>query len=594
MQPISDQKSVDKKSLFALNDGKAGMQDLDKERINQIIREASKDSPFYKHVMKRDERVNDQVDYMLKKWETVTEGEKANALEVMERNRTEFLLKARDLSQIVVHFDMDMFFAAVEMRDDPSLKDKPIAVGSFNMLATSNYAARRYGVRAAMAGFIGKKLCPDLIIIKGNHAKYRAESEKIMNVLRKYDPDISIVSCDEAYLNLTLFTVTSFLAIPENKNKTVENHSEWTGEKTLLPEVWDHAFEIVEKIRSEVYETTKLTCSAGISTNTMLAKICSDLNKPNGQYMLPGKSFDFIQEFVQKIDVRKIPGIGPVSDKILKAFNIKTVQDLWTKRDMIYCLHENRPSTVNFYLRVSLGLGSNMAIKEEDEPRKSKGTESSFKATRDYTWLSDSLKEMSKEVSESLEKYGMKGKTVTLRLKKDSFEAFVRSKTLSHHISDADTIFSTARSILKNELELDCSAKYRLMGVRVSNLIEKVSDPHQPTMENFLNKKSLCSEDQQSFKRHKIDHNTVRKENTNDDENSSDCPYEEFFCTFCGSSFTQYKTYNEHVSSCITASADEVNQKPTYKCPICSANTFHDLTSLNLHIDECLKKDGSN
>ncbi len=113
------------------------------------------------------------------------------------------LRASRDLSRTIVHVDMDAFYAAVEMRDDPSLRDRPMAVGGIGMLSTSNYAARRFGVRAGMPGFIGKKLCPDLVLVELNFDKYRAVSKVVRGVFAEYDPNFSPMSLDEAYLDIT-------------------------------------------------------------------------------------------------------------------------------------------------------------------------------------------------------------------------------------------------------------------------------------------------------------------------------------------------------------------------------------------------------
>ncbi|XP_074598797.1 DNA polymerase kappa-like [Brevipalpus obovatus] len=601
--PSTSKADPMKPSLIGLNDGKAGMKGLDKEKINAIIEEASRNSPFYKHVQRKEARINAQVDKMLRKWAAVTESQKEAALRIMMRDRVEYEKRAKDLSQIICHVDMDMFFAAVEMKDQPHLREKPIAVGSMSMISTSNYVARRYGVRAAMAGFIAKKLCPDLILIKCNFQKYSKESEKIMSVLRQYDPNILIMSCDEAYLNLTSYVVESFLTKPENKNKIVLKENEWTNEKILIPEVWDHASIIVEEMRGRVFQSSQLTCSAGISTNTMLAKIASDMNKPDGQFMLPGLSYDQIQEFVSKIDVRKIPGIGPVQEKVLKAFNLKTCKDLWDHRDLIYILFENKPSSINFYLRVSLGLGSSSTAKEEEEPRKSKGTENTFKPTNDFTWLCNELRDMSQEISDSLNDYGLKGKTITLKLKKDSFDVIVKSRSLQTVTADANVIFQTARNILRNEIETT-NDKYRLMGVRVSHLIEPNKDQkessQQQTLDKFFSKNSLVHQP----KRQKVEEpkcSPISMMKVKDEENKdievmddffNETDSEEYICP-CGNSFEEYKTFETHMENCPNTSYSSNRDENQMECPVCKAKYFSKLDELNSHLDECLKMFGT-
>ena len=169
------------------------------------------------------------------------------------------------------------------------MQDKPMAVGGMGMLSTSNYAARKFGVRAAMPGFIAKKLCPELIIVPGNMETYAEEAEKIRQVFRVYDPNYLPMSLDEAYLDLTDYLL---------------GHPEQT------------AAAVVSEMRARICEATQLTASAGIAPNTFLAKVCSDMNKPNGQYQLETTE-QAVMEFVNKLSIRK--------SSFLKNYNLYTL-----------------------------------------------------------------------------------------------------------------------------------------------------------------------------------------------------------------------------------------------------------------------------
>ena len=153
---------------------------------------------------------------------------------------------------------MDMFYAAVEIRDNPSLADVPLAVGNMQMIATSNYVARKYGVRAAMPGFIGVQLCPNLIFVNCNYTKYAAVSKVFKDIVAEYDPHFVSLGLDEVNMDVTNYLQKNEIDNDEGRQ------------------------ELAHLIRTRVYEETKLTCSAGIAPNRMLAKICSDWNKPNG------------------------------------------------------------------------------------------------------------------------------------------------------------------------------------------------------------------------------------------------------------------------------------------------------------------------
>ncbi|GFQ65976.1 DNA polymerase kappa [Trichonephila clavata] len=185
-----------------LNDQKAGMQGLNKELINKIIYESSKGTPFFAFQEKRQKSIDLKVKEFKSILKKITDAEKNASLKKMN-----FLCAAleaeRDLSHSIVHIDMDAFYAAVEMEDNPELKGKPIAVGSSSMLSTSNYEARKYGVRAAMPGFIGKKLCPHLAIVPCNFKRYKEVSHMVQDIVRDYDPDYCPASLDELYMDLT-------------------------------------------------------------------------------------------------------------------------------------------------------------------------------------------------------------------------------------------------------------------------------------------------------------------------------------------------------------------------------------------------------
>lgn len=159
-----------------------------------------------------------------------------------------------------------------------------------------------------MPGFIGLKLCPQLQLIGGRFHKYKEESLKITEVLREYDETFVPYSLDEASIDLTNYLVKQ-CSLPDSKFKVEVKQTE-DGDLVLDDEIWNLAYEIVQEIRQKVFEKTQLTCSAGISPNKMLSKICSEINKPNNQYLLKGNSFKDIVRFIQKFNVKKIPGIG--------------------------------------------------------------------------------------------------------------------------------------------------------------------------------------------------------------------------------------------------------------------------------------------
>ena len=209
-KPMDSSKSL---TRMELNDHKAGMVGLDKEKINQIILEASKGSRFYENELKKEKQVSERITKQTACLKKITAQQRQEALQTVDLIVKE-LDDTRDRTRTFVHIDMDAFYAAVEILDNPELRDKPMAVGSNAMLSTSNYPARRYGVRAAMPGFIAKKLCPELVIVPPHFEKYKEYSHQVQEVLAEYDPNFAMASLDEAYLDLTEYL--------ENRQKNKE------------------------------------------------------------------------------------------------------------------------------------------------------------------------------------------------------------------------------------------------------------------------------------------------------------------------------------------------------------------------------------
>uniref|UniRef100_A0A2K6ABC2 DNA polymerase kappa n=1 Tax=Mandrillus leucophaeus TaxID=9568 RepID=A0A2K6ABC2_MANLE len=441
---------------MGLNDNKAGMEGLDKEKINKIIMEATKGSRFYGNELKKEKQVNQRIENMMQQKAQITSQQLRKAQLQVDRFAME-LEQSRNLSNTIVHIDMDAFYAAVEMRDNPELKDKPIAVGSMSMLSTSNYHARRFGVRAAMPGFIAKRLCPQLIIVPPNFDKYRAVSKEVKEILADYDPNFMAMSLDEAYLNITKH-LEERQNWPEDKRKyfikmgnSVENDNPGKEvnklsdhERSISPLLFEEspsdllppgdpfqvnfeeqnspqilqnsivfgtsAEEVVKEIRFRIEQKTTLTASAGIAPNTMLAKVCSDKNKPNGQYqILPNRQA--VMDFIKDLPIRKVSGIGKVTEKMLKALGIITCTELYQQRALLSLLFSE--TSWHYFLHISLGLGSTYLTR--DGERKSMSVERTFseinKAEEQYSLC----EELCSELARDLQKEGLKVAQVEYR-----------------------------------------------------------------------------------------------------------------------------------------------------------------------------------
>ncbi|MDG6881322.1 DNA polymerase IV [Phocoenobacter uteri] len=200
----------------------------------------------------------------------------------------------------IIHIDMDCFYASVEMRENPSLAGKPVAVGGSpderGVLATCNYEARKFGLHSAMSSQQAIKKCPNLILISGNMALYRSVSQQIQQIFQRYTSIIEPLSLDEAFLDVT----------------DCEQH-------------FNSATWIAEAIRKSIWDELHLTASAGVAPLKFLAKIASDLNKPNGQFVIPPEQVD---DFIHRLELKKIPGVGKVTHKKLLALGFKTCGDI--------------------------------------------------------------------------------------------------------------------------------------------------------------------------------------------------------------------------------------------------------------------------
>ncbi|XP_064903409.1 DNA polymerase kappa isoform X2 [Columba livia] len=599
---------------MGLNDNKAGMQGLDKEKINKIIMEATKGSRFYENELKKDQQVNQRIEKMMQLKEKITTQQLLKAQLQVDKLVIE-LEQNRNLNNTIVHIDMDAFYAAVEMRDNPELKEKPIAVGSMSMLSTSNYHARRFGVRAAMPGFIAKKLCPHLTIVPLNFEKYGKVSKEVREILSEYDPNFMPMGLDEAYLNLTEH-LEERQNWPEDRRRFFFN-TESTTEKVLFedntplmdddPEqrhqseensvvFGNSAEEVVKEIRFRIEQKTQLTASAGIAPNTMLAKMCSDCNKPNGQYKIPPER-QAVLDFLKDLPIRKVPGIGKVTEKMLKALGIVTCSELYQQRALLSLLF-SEASWRNF-LDISLGLGSTHL--EKDGERKSMSTERTFSEMNTAEDQYSLCRELCRDLAQELQKEGLKGKTVTLKLKNVNFEVKTRASTVLSSVSTEEEIFAVAKDLLGTEIDSVAPhpLRIRLMGVRVSGFLsEEEKKYQQKSITSFLKSgrevgflslqpgmsnqecftKNSEASPRGSFFDKKRAARQLNRENFSPNETVGKQPFHD------RKSSAKFVEETKKVTDLQSSNVCKI-----FTCPVCfEEQSSNNLEELNRHIDECL------
>ncbi|KAK4741166.1 hypothetical protein SAY87_024754 [Trapa incisa] len=432
---------------------KAGMEGVDKEKVQRVVYEMSKGSKYFENEERKEAEMRQKVERMSAQCEKLSAAELSQNQMVADKRVLE-LEATRDLTKVWLHVDMDAFYAAVETLCDPSLRGKPLAVGSMSMISTANYEARRFGVRAAMPGFIACKLCPELIFVPPDFKKYTHYSDLTRKVFQTYDPNFMAASLDEAYLDIT--------AVCRERNTISE--------------------EIAKELRNTVFEETGLTCSAGVAPNQLLAKVCSDIKKPNGQFILPNDR-TAVMTFISSLPIRKIGGIGKVTEHILRdVFGINTCEEMLQKSGYICALFSR--STADFFLSVALGLGKTDT--PEVRMRKSISNERTFSATADETLLYQKLAELAELLSTDMQREDLHGCTLTLKLKTSAFEVRTRAITLKRYICSSNDILKYASKLLKDELPVSL----RLIGLRISHFkterLGTLADPSQKSLTNFF------------------------------------------------------------------------------------------------------------
>ncbi|KAK3035721.1 hypothetical protein RJ639_033423, partial [Escallonia herrerae] len=398
---------------------KAGMEGVDKEKVQRIVYEMSKGSKFFENEERKEADMRQKIDNMRDRCAKLTAADIAHYQKAAD-NRILELESTRDLSRLWLHVDMDAFYAAVETLSNPLLRGKPMAVGSMSMISTANYEARRFGVRAAMPGFIARKLCPELIFVPTDFKKYTHYSDLTRKVFHRYDPLFIASSLDEAYLDIT----------------------------NICKERGITSGEVAEELRASVNQETGLTCSAGVAPNRLLAKVCSDINKPNGQFVLPNDRLAVIT-FISSLPIRKVGGIGKVTEHVLKdVFRITTCEEMLQKSCYLCALFSQ--SSADFFLSVGLGLGR--ADTPQVQLRKSISNERTFSATENEAFLYQKLVELANMLSADMEKESLYGRTLTLKLKTASFEVRTRALTLHNYTCSSEDILNHASKLLKAEL----------------------------------------------------------------------------------------------------------------------------------------------
>ncbi len=347
-------------------------------------------------------------------------------------------------TRVVMHADMDAFYAAVEIRENPALEGKPVVVGADprehprGVVLTASYEARRYGVRSAMSCVQAVRLCPQAVFVPPHFERYGQVSGEIMDTLRGFADRLEPAGIEEAYLDVSQRCGGNF----------------------------SRAHEIAREVKTAIRTNHRLTCSVGIASTKAVAKIASDFEKPDGLTVVHP---DDVVGFLAPIPVRKILGVGPKTAERLKELGLEVIGDLqrYNRQDLVEVL-----GAFGEYVHdVALGRDAGQVI-EPSGPPESISTETTFETDlAAYGDLWPELEALAKSLHEQLlhEKYVYR--TVTLKARYSNFETHTRSRSLKIHTADLDPILILSQMMLKELLA--SGRKIRLIGVRLSNLQER-------------------------------------------------------------------------------------------------------------------------
>ena len=340
----------------------------------------------------------------------------------------------------ILHVDLDAFFAAVEQRDRPELRGKPVIVGGGGpnqrgVVSTANYEARKFGVHSAMPLRTAGRLCPHGVFLPVDGAKYMAVSRQVMAILRRFTPQVEPISIDEAFLDVT-------------------------GSRALFGD----GEEIARRIKSAVHDETELTISVGVATTKLVAKIASDLRKPDGLVVVPPGDE---AAFLAPLPITRLWGVGAKSAVALQEYGVRTIGDLAAlPEDLLVRRFGKHGASL-----VDRARGKDADTVSTRDPAKSIGHEHTFDVdTSDREQIERTILAMSEGVAERLRDSGVKASTVTVKIRDSSFRTITRQRTLPEPTDLTEPIFRVALELARPEVR---GLRIRLLGVTASGLGER-------------------------------------------------------------------------------------------------------------------------
>jgi DNA polymerase IV len=358
--------------------------------------------------------------------------------------REENSRQGRGMPRVILHVDMDAFFASVEQRDHPEYRGKPVIVGSppdqRGVVCAASYEARKFKVRSAMPSRTAGKLCPHGIFVRPRMDVYRMESGLIMGILHQFSQCVEKVSVDEAYLDLS---------------EVFEEYHE-------VDEALKAAVPLAGQIKERIARERGLTASIGVGSNKFLAKLGSDFQKPDGLTMIPDREK---VAFLQPLSVRVVHGVGPVTAEALEAKGIKTIGDLQTTGLDLHAVVGSFADSLR-----ARAFGNDDRALDLSEERKSISSETTFlNDTDDRRILRGALKELAEDVADTLRKGSMAALTVQVKVRYSDFKTLTRQLRVDEAVAESGDIYRLACSLLARDRLV--TRPLRLLGIGVSTLV---------------------------------------------------------------------------------------------------------------------------
>lgn len=553
------------------NQHKAGLEGVDKKKIEEIVQRLSKGSLYYERKQqKAKERKARNLNVKRKADEALRiPGRVEKRESLVDKNLIPQLESTRLVGHVQVCIDFDCFYAAVEAQDNPDLRGKPHAVkmgnGPHCILATSSYEARKFGVRSGMPIFIAEELCPGIILQQCRMRRYMQASKQMESVLAKYDPDYYMGSLDEAFLDITHL-------VKEDRSPA----------------------QIVADIREEVKAATGgLTASAGVAPNLMLAKIGADMNKPDGQTILlpdvPSEERDFVVDFMARLPLRKVPGIGPAIEGWLdEGLGLQLVGDIFEERGLIADVFTDFKT--RFLFRIALGIGCPWtdSYDEKEFVRKGIGCNRTFGREGNEEKLYERLRFICDQLEKDMKSAGIVGgRTFTLRLKTSNFVSFGRSVTLpaGSMLCTADDFEKLGRKLMKAELPCEL----RRIGIKLHKLTFNV-EPRYSIKQFFKANKAIEGlDDEESMSgKDDVEDEGLTERTILHCRKLANLFVDQLDCKVNG----RIQFSDSTCATCDTLAEDPgidgLEHVHSIVCPACHLRCFKNVPNLNAHLDECL------